>query len=327
MELAKIFSNNMVFQGGKPICIFGCGKGTVKVNFLGKEFTKVCDTDKWQLFLDSYDYGGPYEMNITLNDKSIVLKNVMVGEVVLCAGQSNVQFEVRFEKDSQNVLGNENVRYYLSDRIEEHDGFHSADGWVIGNQENVQKISALGFHLADFLNKKKGVAVGIIGCFQGASVIRSWLDDESLTEDVFVPIEKRHADNTYEVYSRWNKDSQMYNYTFLPIVPFGMGNVLWYQGESNTTIYEGEVYARLLEKLINLWRKKLQQPDLRFIIVEICDYEERNDDGWKCIQKAQKMATERVENTLFVTSSDVCEHNDIHPSDKRLLAEKIVNLL
>ncbi len=327
VKLAPIFSDNMVFQANKPICVFGEGKGRVKVCFLGKTYEKDCLEEKWVIYLEAFSYGGPYEMYIALNTEEIFLKNIMLGDVILCAGQSNVQFEVQLEKDGENVLENENVRYYISDMIEEHGLIHSKDGWQLGGKEKIQAFSALGFHIGDYLNKKKGVAVGIVGCFQGASIIQSWLDKESLTTDVFVPIEKRHLDSSIEQYSAWNKDSALYEYTFLPITPFAFSAVVWYQGESNTSIAEGAVYDIFLKRLITRWRKDLNDETLPFVIVELCEFEERADEGWKSIQIAQKKVVEQTKYTLFVTSSDVCEHNDIHPCDKRGLAFKISQTL
>ena len=103
--------------------------------------------------------------------------------------------------------------------------------------------------------------------------------------------------------------------------------MIWYQGESNTTVAEGKVYTQLLAGLIKSWREDLKDLELPFVIVEICDYDPRNDDGWRAIQQCQQEVVKVVKNVKTVTSKDVCEHFEIHLSNKEKLAEKIVDVL
>ncbi len=327
MKLAKIFSDNMVLQANEPIRVFGEGQGCVEIEFLGKSYQEIVRKEKWIICLDECAYGGPYEMKIRLNGEERILKNLMIGDVILCAGQSNVQFEVKAEKDFVSVCENTSVRCYTCDRPETGSTFQGDDGWQVGTKEKLLGFSALAFHLADFWNKRRGRAVGVVACCQGASVIRSWLNEESLTEDVFVPLNERHHDSVLPNYALWNQDGMLYGHSFLPITPFVFSSAVWYQGESDTSVAEGKVYGELLKRLIALWRKDLQKENLPFAIVEICDFDERRDEGWKAIQAAQGRAAEETENAFLITSSDVCEHGDIHPSDKRGLANKIVALL
>lgn len=327
MKLAEIFSDNAVFQAEKKICLFGRGKGTLKVVFCGKTYRFSALEDEWKFYLAQETYGGPYTMELELEGEKRVLRNIMIGDVILCAGQSNAQFEVREESDAESVEENENVRFFVSDRIEKHESLHSADGWQVATKEKLLRFSALGFHVADDLNKKKHVAVGVVGCSQNASVIRSWLDKESLTEDVFVPVCDRHRDCVNRTFSEWNGDSALYEHTFLPVASYPYGAVVWYQGESDTTIAEGKIYKTLLKRLIALWRKDTGDRNLPFVVVQICDFQPRNDEGWKCIQRAQEECAKESENVKLVTSSDVCEHGVIHPADKRKLAEKIAAIL
>ncbi len=317
----------MVLQANKPISVFGNGKGNLIVKFLGKTYEKFVQDERWVIKLDPTDYGGPYEMRVNLNGKEICLKNVMIGDVILCAGQSNMQFQVKDELEAQTTLGNENVRYYMQDRIEENDSVHSDEGWLVGNTKNIARFSALGYHIADEFNKVKNHAVGIVGCFQGASVIRSWMNKGDLTQDIYISNSDRHPDSTNKVYSLWNSDSKLYNYMFLPLAPFSFYSVIWYQGESNTSLAESKVYASELKLLISRWRKDLDQKDLAFVVVQICDFDFNEMSGWKAVQQAQVEAVKDIENAFLVTSSDVCEHSDIHPNDKRGLAKKIAKIL
>ncbi len=326
MKLAPIFTDNLVFAVNKPVAIFGEGKGQIKIEFLGKTYAKTCNENKWVIYLDAFNYGGPYEMKIDLNGEIIVLKDIMVGEVVLCAGQSNMQFTLEEEAGFDKVKPNANVRCFVSDRIEEYEGLHTKDGWAKAEGNNLKYISALGFHIADEIAREKNIAVGIVGVYQGASTIRSWLDKSSLTKDVFVPEEERQVYGQVE-YESWNGDSQLYEYTFKPITPYAFNSIVWYQGESNSKIGEVKVYGELLERLIYRFRKDLNDLGIPFVIVQICDYIARDDEAWRAIQKSQVEVAKKTQNAYLVTSSDVCAHENIHPDDKRKLALKIAKIL
>ena len=288
MKLAQLFTDHMILQAEKPVRFFGEGKGTVEIFLCGKEYTNSFEQERWVLELPPQPYGGPFDIQIRLDGEETVLKDVLFGDVFLFAGQSNMQLLVKEEKGKRIEAHYPLLRYYVSDRIENHDGLKSKDGWQVGEKESVGKWSALGFHIAEKYAARKGVPVGAIGCFQGASGMRRWMPARELDESVFVPLKKRHWDSTAEIWSEWNGDCQLYERTFSPLIPFSLKGVIWYQGESDTTVDEGKVYTRLLEKLIKAWREDLKDDDLPFVIVQICDFDPRNDEGWRAIQNCQQ---------------------------------------
>ena len=327
MKLASIFRDNMVFQAEKPLQFFGTGEGKVEIILKGSVYTQSFSGDSWVMELPAQPYGGVFDITIRLQDESILLKNVAFGDVFLCSGQSNMQFAIKEEKGASAVKTDEKIRYFCSDRLEEHNTVKNTDGWLLCKENTLGGWSALGTHIAVEYRKKKDIFVGIIGCFQGASAIRSWIPERELNEDVYVPLEERHLDYTHQFYSTWNGDSQLYKAAFLTIVPFAVKGVIWYQGESDTTVAEGKVYTQLLANLIKAWREDLKDENLPFVVVEICDYDHRNDDGWRAIQKCQQDVSKLVKNVYTVTSKDVCEHFNIHPANKEKLAQKIVRVL
>ena len=327
MNLAKIFTDNMVFQANLPIRIFGEGEGAIAVTLGGNTHSQSFVGDSWLIELPPMDYGGPYEIKIYLNGEEKKLSNVYFGDVLLCTGQSNMQFKYCDEVSEKDEVDNPLIRYYVSDKVQAHDGIKSADGWLTLRRGEVGLWSALALHIAEEYQARHGVAVGIVGCFQGASVIRSWLPREMLDDDVYLPIELRHQDSRLEKYAEWNVDSILYERTFLPIAPFAFKSVIWYQGESNTTVEEGSVYPEMLTRLIKTWRRHLMLPELPVVLVEICDYDGRADEGWRTIQRCQGEVARTVPGVTLVTSKDVCEHVHIHPENKEHLAEKIVAAL
>lgn len=323
MRLADLFCDNMVFQAEKPVRVFGKGKGNVRIELKNEIYEKTFNENEWVMELPKQSYGGPYEMTIYLQGEKRVLKNIAFGDVFLCSGQSNMQFEIQNEQGASKIEEDSKIRYFCCDRLEEHPGLKSADGWRVCVPTDVWRWSALGTHIAQKYREKKDVFVGVVGCFQGASAIRSWMPERTFDEEVFVPIEKRHVDSREKIYSLWNGDSVLYKNMFSLLMPFSFKAVVWYQGESDTTIEEGEVYTKLLCRLITAWREDLKDESLPFIVVQICDFILREDEGWYAIQAAQERIVDLLENVEVVTSKDVCEHSDIHPCNKEKLAEKI----
>ena len=327
MQLAKLFRDNMVFQAEKPVRIFGEGCGTVNVVFNNQAYEKSFEGNSWVMDLPSQPYGGPYDMTISLNGEISVLKNIAFGDVFLCSGQSNMQFTLQLERGAKEIETDEKIRYYCCDRLEKHDGLTSVDGWKLCLKDEIENWSALATHIAVEHRKQKDVFVGLIGCFQGASVIRTWIPESYLDEAVYLPMEDRHIDYTHEVYVLWNGDSVLYHSMLSTLIPFSFKAVVWYQGESDTTVAEGKIYTELLARLIISWRVALKDEELPFIVVEICDFLPRDDEGWHCIQTAQRKIEARVKNAFCVTSKDVCEHTDIHPCNKEELAKKIADII
>lgn len=326
MKLADIFCDNMVFQAEKPICFFGEGCGTVEITLKNHTYKESFVGDTWKMELPPQPYGGVFEILVRLDDERIVLKNVAFGDVFLCAGQSNMQFSIGEENGATETKDDLQIRYTLSSAMKKHSGLQSG-GWMICKEGEVSSWSALGLHIAQYYRKKKDVFVGIIGCFQGASVIRSWLPTRALDESVYVSMEERHSDNWHEEYGVWNGDSFLYEKKFLPIIPYSMKGVIWYQGESNTTISESKVYMELLSRLISSWREDLEDLELPFVVVEICDFDGRNDEGWKAIQCCQQKIVNYCKNVKTVTSKDVCDSENIHPANKEKLAQKVSAVL
>ncbi|MBQ7370232.1 MAG: hypothetical protein IJW58_04570 [Clostridia bacterium] len=323
MQLANIFCDNMVFQAEKPIRFFGEGRGTVEITLKNNTYKESFFGDTWEMELPPQPYGGVFEILVRLQEERIVLKNVAFGDVFLCAGQSNMQFSIGEETGATEESDDGNIRYIVSSGMQKA----RSSGWMICKEGEVSSWSALGLHIAQYYRKKKDVYVGIIGCFQGASVIRSWLPNRALDQDVYLPMEERHADNWHEEYGLWNGDSFLYEKKFLPIIPYSMKGIIWYQGESDTTISEGKIYTELLTRLITSWREDLKDLELPFVVIEICDFDGRNDEGWKVIQDCQQKIVDCCKNVKTVTSKDVCESANIHPANKEKLAEKVSAVL
>ena len=324
MRLSSIISDNMVIQAEKPFRIFGYGKGKISLSLCEVVYRAEFEEDEWVWELPKQKYGGPYDIMLDLDGEEKVIKNVAFGDVLLLAGQSNIEFKISDERNTSYTPCDERIRFFSSCMMAV-DTADTVREWHICREGEVGAWSAIGLHTAVDYRKKKDVFVGLVGCFRGTSAIRSWLPQRTLDEKVFIPLELRHKD--YLTPSGVNKDSYLYERSFLPISKFNFSCVIWYQGESDTTVEESRVYTELLRRLIVAWREDLCDENLKFIVIEICDFDPRDDDGWHMIQKCQRDIVNVISGVSVVTSKDVCEHTAIHPANKEKLAQKIAQAL
>lgn len=337
MTLNALFTDHMVLQGNKKVRLFGTGDGTVSVTVDNETKTAESQDGKWSVTLDEHAYGGPYNVDVTMNGERTRLKDVYFGDVYLLAGQSNMEWKMKNSNDTSDLTSelcrlnwetNEKIRYFALGSMSGYEYFSPEDGWIVANKKtNIDYMSALGYNIALDIAEEKDRAVGLVGCYQGASVIESWLPEEICAKtEYYIPVEQKHSDHVNPTYT-WNKDGVLYNNVFKKAIGYTYSHALWYQGESNTSAAEAVIYADLVAELINRWRADLEDPSLPFIMVQIADYDWGDAVGWQGVQAAQTRVPELVDRVELVVSRDVCASNDIHPKDKRALAARIAALI
>lgn len=322
--LNSIFTDGAVFAVNQPIRVFGGGQGRIEGVFCGEKGVLKEREDGWMLEFSARGYGGPFEMELFLDGEKTTLSDIYVGEVILCSGQSNMQFKLESSTEkAENYKTCELVRFFTVDRLEEGEYFKESDGWVKCRKEIAGCFSAIGYYVATMLSEKKGCAVGVISAYQGASAIRSWMPSSSLPiQAKLIPDEKLHPDNFFA----WNGEGTLYEKMLAKIIPYSLSRVIWYQGESNTSIAESEVFDEILSALIGCWREAFSLQKLPFCVIQIADLDEKSSAyaGWERLQEKQLEVSKKVPFTQTVVCRDVCETNDIHPPTKNKLCERIV---
>lgn len=332
MKLDSIFSSHMVFAANKPIRIYGEGTGNIKVNFAGKEIEAVACDNRWEVQFEPMNYGGPYKLCVSCDDEVVVFDDIYIGEVYLCAGQSNIELKMKGTNTPDEFYKSNNMlRYFSVDKLTTNDFFSARDGWVMCEKETAGEWSAIGYLSGSEICDKKGIAVGTINCNQGASVIESWVPDGTFEKiGINIPIDKKGEEHEF---CRWNKDGALYDAQLLQVVPFSLSGVIWYQGESDVFPDEGKVYLDELCEMIKVWRKAFKDDKLPFVVVQIADYPplwEKNpptEIGWKLVQSAQEEVSKVMPFVKTVVSKDVCETDNIHPPTKTKLAQRIAKAL
>ena len=329
MTLNKIFASHMVFAAHRPIRIYGEGTGTVTVEFAGIKKTLTSKQPRWMVEFPAMEYGGPFCLNVTFEDETICLEDIYIGLVYLFAGQSNMQFKLRESNTpTDSYRSNTMLRLFTTKRLEENEYFSPEDGWVVCKKEQVENWSALAYLAGNEVSASKQVAVGAIACYQGASVIESWVPKGTFEAmDIHIPIEQKTNSHTRADYAAWNGDGTLYSFALSQVIPFSISAVIWYQGESDSSPSEGLVYCDELAAMIDIWRKDFQNDSLPFIIIQIADNINVDALGWRRIQQAQLDVQTKRPWVTTVTCADVCENDDIHPKTKDKLAHRIAAAL
>lgn len=323
VTLNPIFSSHMILQANKPIRLFGEGDGEVTVRLNGITYRAVAKNG-WLMELPSMPYGGPYTLEIFLQGEQLLLEDVHFGDVYLLGGQSNMQFKLwESSEPAECYAANSNVRFFTVDRMEDAETYHASDGWIPLTRENAREFSAIGYHLGQELAREDR-KIGLIACYQGASVIQTWMPKEVALKKAY-QVEEKFRDHVK--YPIWNSDGDLYDYMIKKILPYSMTGVLFYQGESNTSDAEAAIYLAMLTDLIESWRQAFCDASLPFIIIQIADYPPRMCEAWKAVQEAQLQAQSVIPFVKTVISRDVCETDNIHPKTKKRLAQRIAALL
>lgn len=330
MKLAPIFSDHTVFAEGKPIRVFGEGNGTVAVSFCGSHAEARATNGKWCVELPPFPSGGPYIMEIKEDGETVTLRDVYVGRVYYVMGQSNVEFRL-FESNTPKSYYETDpyLRNFFVDRPWDHDDpFHSSDGWRIAKADEVGNWSAIGYLTSRIVRRELGCAVGIVCCYKGASVIESWLPKEA-AERYRLPPECLYEDHTLDIFESFNSNGQIYDKMLTTVTPFSPTAMIWYQGESDSTVEEAAVYKDGVKTFFDELRRLVGDERLPVVMVQIADCDYRKEvlpDGWIAMQNVQREVADSDDRITLVVSRDVCE-SEMHPATKTLLSERIAKAL
>lgn len=335
-------TEGMVLQQKAKVHIWGTAdKGEkVTVSFRGKDTSVDADQDgKWLVTLESGEAGGPLPMTIAGKNK-IEYKNVLVGEVWVCSGQSNMEWSINAsnqgDKDSaMKAEENPNLRMFTVQKNTQAEPVTDVKGsWVEAGPKTVGGFSAVGYFFARDLQQKLKVPVGMIHTSWGGTRAEAWTSPAVLAadQDYKGELEKFHKD--YEAYKKdtqnvknpmnANSPSVLYNGMIAPILNYTIAGAIWYQGESNA----GKAYAyrTLFPMMIKNWRADWKQGDFPFYFVQLAPFTAVNKDpgesNWAELREAQSL-TLKIPNAGQAVITDLGDENDIHPTPKQPVGERL----
>ncbi len=326
-RLPALFSDNMVLQQQQLVTVWGTDNPRTKISVYGswgkKSVVTSDNSGHWKLKLQTPAAGGPYNLVIK-GSQDVTLKNVLIGEVWLCSGQSNMEMPVK-GYSNQPVIGsnetilnssNDNIRFLNTPRSVSLTLLYDVKGeWKAASPATTADFSATAYYFARKLQSVLGVPVGIIQTAWGASTIESWMDKQTLSGFGNKQVPGRLPDSFPN-----RTPTIMYNSMLHPYVGYTIKGVLWYQGESNRE--NANEYQALFTSMINAWRKQWQQDDFPFYFVQIAPFEPGKVNA-AFLREAQLKTMRTVKNTGMVVTMDIGERTVIHPTQKEPVGSRL----
>jgi sialate O-acetylesterase len=346
-----LFTDGMVLQREIAVPIWGTADTgeKVTVEFNGQTVSTTSVDGKWIVRLKPLKAGGPFTLKI--NDLS--LKNVLVGDVWICSGQSNMQWSVKQSNNAETEIANANfpmIRLFSVPRNEINaPQTDIKSSWQECTPANIPDFSAIGYFFARDLQKNLNVPIGLIDNAVGGSPAESWTQTELLNGDAeykqfhanypaamerYAQAVEKHKEAVEKAKAAGTKPpnapgrpwmpSGLYNGMLVPLMPYAIKGVIWYQGESNAgRAYQ---YRRLFPTMIQNWRERWGQGDFPFLFVQLAAFgpngNKLGDSDWAELREAQTM-TLSLPNTGMASAIDVGTYDDIHPKAKQPVGARL----
>ncbi|MEX0321496.1 MAG: sialate O-acetylesterase [Puniceicoccaceae bacterium] len=363
LSLPNIFTDHMVLQRDQQNPVWGKAKPGEKitVQIAGQSHAAKTGKDgKWRVKLDPLPAGGPHVLKVK-GSNTVTIKDVLVGEVWFCSGQSNMEWSVNisYNAEVEKVSANyPQIRLLTVQKLGTQTPAEDITGqWEICTPESVGDFSAVGYFFGRRLHNALNVPIGLIDNAWGGSAAEAWIPRETLEKDSRYDDLLQHWDEQVaanppgsfekklEDYQKWVKSGRpdpqqrrprdilagqhrpanIYNGMLAPTVGYGMRGVIWYQGETNGG--RSYQYTHLFPLLIQSYRDLWQQGDFPFYYVQLADFQdevdEPGDSTWAELRQAQTMTMDVVPNAGQAVIIDVGEGRDIHPRDKQTVANRL----
>ena len=329
INLPGIFADHMVLQQRSHVPIWGFAKPgeTVQIRPEWSEDAYSMVTGPqgtWNIAIPTPKAGGPYTVTIT-GYNEIILKDVLIGEVWLLSGQSNMEWSARSGiHDAEAAVAAANhprIRFFSVGHATALDPQNLLFGeWSVCTPETMIDFSAVGYFFGRELQTDLDVPIGLIDSSWGGTPMEVWTPkDALLADDLLYQV----AGSLKEVPWGPVQAARTWNAMVAPLVPFKIRGVLWYQGEAN--VGHGDTYDELMELMITSWRNKWGY-DFPFYFAQIAPWTYGGHDEGAALRDAQRRAL-RVPETAMVMTSDITDDvTDIHPRNKLDVGKRFANI-
>jgi len=333
VRVPGLFSDSMVLQRGLKAPVWGWAEAgeKVTVSFAGQTQTATADKDgKWMVRLSPLEASAKGGVLAITGSNTIEIKDVLVGDVYICSGQSNMEWAV---SRSLNAAEEIKAANHTTIRLHNVPGHITADEpqaeapgkWQECTSATIPGFSAVGYYFGRRLNKETGVPIGLIGSNWGGTRVEPWTPPvgfHSVPElkELAAAVDAQKP-NPKGKKPPGGQPTAIYNAMIAPLAPYGIRGAIWYQGESNGS--EGESYYHKMQALINGWRSVWKQDDfpIHFYFVQLANFRPdaktaEGGDGYARIREAQRKSL-TIPHTGMACIIDIGEAKDIHPKNKQ----------
>ena len=332
IELSNLFSDNMVLQQESHVNFWGKAKKNqeliIYASWSGKIIrTIVKDDGSWEVKIKTPSAGGPYNIQVTCDGETKTINNVLIGEVWLASGQSNMEMTLSGNNrepvnGSLDAIANSNntkIRFFnvkvkvSEERIDDVEG-----EWLEANFKNTPNFSAVAYSFAKYLNQVLDIPFGIINSPKDGSVAEAWISPDVLKKIT------TNKELSYYAKQPHNNPSVLFNGMINAIIPFTIKGVIWYQGEGNSGRYQN--YMKLMNGLIKNWRDEWGLGDFPFYFVQLApngSLGQGNGTSQAFLREAQLRTMLSVENTGMAVTLDIGSTITNHPPEKLLIGRRL----
>ena len=329
ISLPNIFSDNMVLQRNSEIKIWGWAspKEEIKItpSWNNQEYKVTTDSHaNWQITIPTPKEGGPFSITFK-GYNEVVLKNILIGEVWLCSGQSNMEMSASWgiENGDEEVKNANypNIRFFTVPKLTATTLQNNLIGnWTECSPETMRNFSAVAYFFAKRLQDDlKNVPIGLISSNWGGTSAEVWMPENVFKNNP--DLLKATADYKPNEYCPV-EPTRTFNAMINPLVGYKIAGTIWYQGESNVG---SNIYDKTFSTLISSWRT-LWKDDFPFYFVQIAPYQYgENHFGGAEVRDFQRRILQ-LPKTGMVVTSDISPTDDIHPKDKKSVGIRLANL-
>jgi len=327
VRLPPIMSSNMVLQQNSQVTLWGWSDAserfTISCSWKSTVDSVVAfNSGKWKAKISTPSAGGPYTITIKGRLNTIVLDNILIGEVWVCSGQSNMEMSNTQQiKDELPTCKNDNIRFFTVAKATSDYPQEFADGkWVSCNEETLRRFSAVGYFFGKKLHQDLNVPIGLIQSAWSGTPVELWEPDEVIQSD---PVMKEAATRIRDVTYRPNRPALIYNAMIYPISSYTIAGTIWYQGEGNTA--RANAYEKMFTGMIGAWRKQFGI-EFPFYYVQIAPYTYENTYEAALLMEQQTRSLSYPKTGMVVITDLVDNIKSQHPINKLDVGLRLANL-
>lgn len=332
IELSNLFSDNMVLQQESHVNFWGKAKKNQELIIYTSWSAKIIrtivkDDGSWEVKIKTPSAGGPYNIQVICDGETKTINNVLIGEVWLASGQSNMEMTLSGNNrepvnGSLDAIANSNntkIRFFNVKVKVSEERINDIDGeWLEANFKNTPNFSAVAYSFAKYLNKVLDIPFGIINSPKDGSVAEAWISPDVLKKIT------TNKELSYYAKQPHNNPSVLFNGMINAIIPFTIKGVIWYQGEGNSGRYQN--YMKLMNGLIKNWRDEWGLGDFPFYFVQLApngSLGQANGTSQAFLREAQLRTMLAVKNTGMAVTLDIGSTITNHPPEKLLIGKRL----
>lgn len=332
LRLPALVGDGMVLQRDIAVPVWGWADpgAVITVGFNGKTYHTVTGNDgKWLLKLAKQKAGGPYELRVSGDGSVLVIHRVLIGDVWICSGQSNMAYSFNEQRAKKYYAGemdsakNDQIRQILVPRTTS--SIPVADfktsGWLPAEPANMPAFSVAAYFFAKNLFQRYHIPVGLINTSYGGTTTEAWTSTEGLKEFPWLSPGLLQKDSLRPQ----DVPASLFNAMVAPLIPYGIRGVIWYQGENNA--WRAFEYRSTFPNMIKDWRAKWGQGNFPFVFQQLVNYRkvvaQPDESDWAELREAQTMTLSAVPNTGMAVGIELGEGEDIHPVKKQEIGYRL----